>query len=129
MILALFFLPVALVVITIGLPVLIFLVSVGAMCIVAYQQFRTWTTFSITEGPPHSSESSNRFYEYDGQSRSISPPPTFATIPELRLSPSLSYHPKYTCTSTLKSPYEMEVDVCDFTSAFQPRQRHCVRFS
>lgn len=121
MILALLFLPVALVVITIGLPVLIFLISVGAMCVVAYEK-----CFAMTQGSLPPMEVSMRSPS-DQNVRPITPPPELSMLPELRVSPSLSFRPKYTrpCPST--ADLSAFVPTCHYETI--PSQRRMVRFA
>lgn len=94
MLLALIFLPVALVVITIGLPILILIASMGVMGIVVYNQICTklsgFTVSTVSTNQSLSSVSSLRIvlpplmsrttYRYhddqDYYSRSSSPPPS-----------------------------------------------------
>ena len=95
MLLALIFLPVALVVITIGLPILILIASMGVMGIVVYNQICTKLSgFTVSTIPTNQSSSSSvsslrivlpplmsrTTYRYhddqDYYSRSSSPPPS-----------------------------------------------------
>ena len=98
MLLALIFLPVALVVITIGLPILILIASMGVMGIVVYNQICTklsgFTVSTVSTNQSLSSVSSLRIvlpplmsrttYRYhddqDYYSRSSSPPPSPAMM-------------------------------------------------
>jgi hypothetical protein len=96
MILALLFLPLVLVVITVGLPVLIFLLSVAAMFILSYQRIvsiysecqdvfwriKTTKQLSPTRSMPHAGKArvSRRFPH--SSRRSVSPTPALWTIPE-----------------------------------------------
>jgi hypothetical protein len=119
MILALLFLPVALVIITIGLPVLIFLVSVGAMCVVAYEK-----CFALTQRSIAPLEVSNR--RLDQEVRSTTPPPELSMLPELQASPSMSYRPKNTRTSS-SADLDSLMPNCHYD--FIARQRRMVRFA
>jgi hypothetical protein len=119
MILALLFLPVALVVITIGLPVLIFLVSVGAMCVLAYEK-----CFTLTQGSGPPIEISLR--RLDQTVRSDTPPPELSMLPELRTSPSLCFRPKYTRTPS-SAEFVALIPNCHYECT--PSQRRTVRFA
>lgn len=119
MILAIIFLPVALVVITIGLPVLIFLVSVGAMCVVAYEK-----CFSLTQRSMPPVEVFIR--RLDQTARSVTPPPELSMLPELQTSPNVSFRSEFT-----RTPSDVELDSlvpnCRYDDI--PKQRRMVRFA
>ena len=99
MLLALIFLPAALVVITIGLPVLILIASIGVMGIVIYSNIcakLSGCTISDQSSSllivlPPTSRVSYRYNEHKYDSRTSSPPPSSSMmIPEYRMSSSLS---------------------------------------
>jgi hypothetical protein len=102
MLLALLFLPVALVVITIGLPILILIASMGVMGIVMYSHICTKLSGCTTTNQSSSSTSvrivmpptlrnSYRYNDHQYYSRTSSPPPSpCMMVPEYRMSSSLS---------------------------------------
>ena len=107
MFLALIFLPVALVVITIGLPVLILLASIGVMCVVAYGNIYTklsgytMTSQSSMVTIPHESTSLFNNIERQYYSRPSSPLPS---LPEYLTSISSMSHLGFRYKSNIEAP-------------------------
>ena len=125
MLLALIFLPVALVVITIGLPVLILIASMGVMGIVVYNQICTklsgFTVSTITTNqsssssvsslrivlPPLMSRTTYRYHDDQNYySRSSSPPPSPGMMRmEYQMSSSSSLSPlQFRYKSNMEAP-------------------------
>jgi hypothetical protein len=116
MFLALIFLPVALVMITVGLPLLILVVSIGVVGVVMYQNIctklsgKTLAQSSIYE----TSYQYDYNYNHGLRSRSLSPTPILALVSGYPLSSSLSFSQQryqYSESETPPSPRSSMHDI------------------
>ena len=146
MLLALIFLPVALVVITVGLPLLILIASIGIMGLVVYShictkisgctitnQSSSSTSFSLRIELPPTSINSYRYNGHHYYSRTPSPPPSQSMIvPEYRTSSSLSplrFRYKSNIASPPSPTSSMHNIHVDSESDTQMKRRRRVRFA